>query len=458
MQYQNFFPQVTTQRPKIIKALVFGDFSEDFHQSEVAVNSPNPAPNIIEAQEIICRFFLDIVKRSASDFVLSEFKNLFINPSTSINSQTQQALTNIILSNNEEVFRNTLKRSMYILLNNWIYGRKYEPAQNLIKIFERPILNDSTSSKLLQQLNEWLANFLNSQDYQEIRIFVSKYDICAEKHWKNRYTSYLLAPQYANSKNSLEHRLAAKALSRQLENKFKFDLAMYTAHSHSSSSYHIKNQNPTALGDEALRLVKKVVAKRGFFSYANLANIFIKQTQNVKYGDFKRGLLKYLFFSVGNQGLVNHLTSKIEEKLNNLYQDADQEQLNRALLMKTCNRIIEYLTISNNCEPSPLFVALASQGNPLTLAILLLKIILICPQARTHLEVCIAKLIQYYEGYSQDECHWVIKFLEIAKIILAIFTDNVHYNFVSMGDEATAESILEDDTYRVFSQQSETNK
>jgi hypothetical protein len=94
-----------------------------------------------------------------------------------------------------------------------------------------------------------------------------------------------------------------------------------------------------------------------------------------------------------------------------------------------------------------------SQGNPLTLVIVLLKIILICPNARTHLENCIAKLIQYYVDYPEDECKWVINFFEIFNITFAIHADNVQYNLIKMDakrPDGKSEAAL--DTYRVFSQ------
>jgi hypothetical protein len=100
-----------------------------------------------------------------------------------------------------------------------------------------------------------------------------------------------------------------------------------------------------------------------------------------------------------------------------------------------------------------LFILLLSQGNPITLVIVLLKLILICPNARTHLETCIAKLIEYYVDYPEDECQWVVNFFEVFNITLAIHADNVQYNLIKMDAKKTdgkSEAAIE--TYRVFSQ------
>ena len=454
-QSQSFLPQITNYKSSIIRAPILNDVSEDFQQTEPMDNSNNPEHNLAEDLEKICRFFLDIVKQYSPEFVLSEFKNLFINP-VAFQSEPQKAFYHIIVSRNEEEFKNTLKRTIYILLNNWIYSRKYQAPQDLIELLSHSPTNCYLSAPNLKHLKDWLANFISSQDYQEVKLFVAKHDNRQKDHWKSRYTSYLLAPQYANSNNSIEQRKAAKALSKQLQDQFKFELAMYTAHSDGIALTNQRSQNPTALGDEAIRLIKQIVAKRGFFSYANLANIFLKQTQQLKYRDFKQSLIKYLFFSVTNQGLVENLKTKLDEKLDSLYENFNEQRLNKALLLKTCNRVIEYLTMKKYGEPSSLFVVLASQGNPLTLSVILLKVLLICPTSRTHLEVSLASLIEYYENCSQEECHWVIKFLEVTRIILAIYTENVQYNLVNMDELHPApQTNSNDNSYRIFSQQSD---
>lgn len=455
MVSQSFSLHPSTQHFRAIRTSIPSDDSSVVHQTESPEHSNDPQPDLSPHREKICQFFLNIVKQSSPDSVLSEFKNLFIQLVV-IHSEPQLALYTIITSGNEEEFKNTLKRSIYIILNNWIFRRDYKPAQALIELLANAPSNCSTKSPILNHLSTWIANFINSQDYEEIKLFVAKYDYRQKEHWKNNYTSYLLASQYSNAQNSSEQRQAAKALSKQLQDKFKFDLAMYTAHSHPATSNNKRTENPSVLGEEALQLIKTVVSKRSFFSYANLANIFIKQTHKQKYKHFKQSLIKYLFFSVSNQGLVDNLRTKLTEKLASIYQEYDEEGINKPLLLKTCNRTIEWLTIPRNGEPTSMFIALASQGNPLTLSIILLKIILICPPTRTHLEVCLANLIRYYEDYSQEECHWVIKFLEIAKIILTIFSENVQYNLVNM--EANNLTTVEQNECRIFSQQFNTNK
>jgi hypothetical protein len=212
-------------------------------------------------------------------------------------------------------------------------------------------------------------------------------------------------------------------------------------------------KNPTYLGDDVLRLIKMIVAKRGALSYTNLANIFLKQTEKLNYQKFKQSLQRYLFFSVGNKEFGETLNAKLNAKLETLYQGQHEEIMNDDLMLKTCNRVIEYLTTENYQKPSDLFILFMSRGNPLTLIVVLLKIILICKNARTHLENCIAALIQYYRNYPAEDCKWVINFCEMFNITFAIYAENVQYNLIKIkGDATDDQSTGSLDAYRVFAQ------
>lgn len=410
-----------------------------------------------EAQEVLFNFLLEIVNVWHPEDVLLEFKRLFIHNADSSSSAVVPALYEIVFANNEEDFRNTLKRSCYILVNNWETKRHHKAIQDLIQVFSDSAITRHTVSPTLKRLRTWTLNFVNSQDFAELKLFAARYDESA-KHWAQRYTAFLLVPQYVDLKNPVEQREAARALSKQLKDKFKFDLAMYIARTQSATLGSKAPKNPTALGDEVIRLIKAIVARRGPFNYANLANIFLKQTHQLTYKEFKASLQEYLVFAIENREFVDTLRKKLSEKFDSLYESYHDETLNSALLLRTCNRVIEYLTIEGQKEPSPLFALLLSQGNPLTLVIVLLKLILICGHARTHLEACIAELVRYYEGFSEDECQWVITFMEVFNITFAIYAENVEYNLIKMNDAKyescrTYEAFSEDlDAYKIFSQ------
>lgn len=433
--------------------MMIRDSLPDAYRDESSYRFSRSGRNIQNAQDILYNFLLEIVKKWPPEEVLLEFKRLFIYHVDSVNSEAMQAVYDIVFSNNEEEFRNTLKRCCYILVNNWDASRHYKPIQELIQVFADPCFNRHTASPTLKRLRLWIANFISGKDFEELKLFASRYEELGRGPWSSRYTSYLLVPQYIDLRNPIEQREAARALSKQLKDRFKFDLAMYIARSQTRSATERPPKNPTALGDEVLRLIKTIVAKRGPFSYVNLANIFTNQTQNLSYEDFKQSLLNYLMFSMDSQTFAEMLRANLKEKLEGLYTSHHEETISNALVLRTCNRVIDYLTTEGQEEPSPLFAMLLSQGNPITLVTVLLKIILICKHSRTHLESRIAILIKYYQDYPEDECAWVVNFLEVFNVTFAIHAENVQYNLVKMAPEPPQKpQFFDPDTYRIFSQ------
>ncbi|MCW5313263.1 hypothetical protein GTQ43_05405 [Nostoc sp. KVJ3] len=418
-----------------------------------SVTSNSRQLNIQSVQEEVYSFFVEIVKKLSPDDVLREFKGLFIDGLDSENSDYIPGIYSIFLDDNEQELCNTLKRCCYIIVNNWKTNRKDKYIQELVNLFVNKSLQiKDNNAPVVKLCKSWLENFVKSKDYQELKLFAAKYDESLKGHWANRYSSYLLIDQSINKNNPIEQQEAARKLSKQIKEKFKFELAMYIARSQSAISSATRYKNPSILGDQALRLIKAIVLKRGIFSHENIAHIFIKQTQNQTLEEFKINLEKYLFLSIAKQESVETWKQQFIDNLSLWKKDCNQETITKELFLRTCNRVIDSLTIENAKEPSSLFILLISRGHTLTLVIILLKIILICPNSRRHLETRIAHLIRFYENYPEDECKGVINFMEIFNITFAIYAENVEYNLIKMEEEQSSNPQLNLDGYRVFSQ------
>jgi hypothetical protein len=425
----------------------------DLEEQDI-VKSNCPPLNLPMGQETIYDFLIEVVNQRPVDDVLQEFKRLFFGFSESGSFKTMPVIRRILLANNEQEFRNTIKRCCYIVVNNWAAKRKYEAIQELINLLANyEIFFQKNSYKSLHIYKTWLVNFIYSEDYQELKLFANRHDGHSKVHWANRYAAYLLVAQSLNADNPKEQQEAASKLSKQIKDKFKFDLAIYIARSQSAASSNTRYKNPSILGEDVLRLIKLIIVKKGLFSYENIANIFIKQTHNQTFKDFKKSIRKYLFFSVSDQDLVKNANQYLKKNLSAWKPEYDEEILDKNLFLRSCNRLIDCLTTENGREPSRLFVLLLSHGHPLTLVIILLKIILICQNSRNHLEMRIAHLIRYYEKFSEEECKSVINFIEIFNITFAIYAENIEYNLIKVQENISnydAESYI--DAYHVFSQ------
>ena len=458
MPSQDFLSSANTKESKVLPSSIVNNTLSEGYQNQQLVQLNNLELNIHTAQEILYKFFIDSVKLYTPPAVFQEFKNLFIALILPVNSEVIQAVHTIVLVKDELEYKNLFKRCCYILLNNWMSQKQHQLSLELVQVLAKEQSSQPPLDNPLRILKVWLINFVKSKDYEEIKLFVSKYDV-AQTHWTSRYTPFLLATQYVDPSNSEEQRQAARNLSQQIKEQYKFELAMYTSRCQSPAFKHIIYHNPTLLGDEALNLIKMILVSRGALSYPRLANIFITQSHNINYKQFKKSLLQYLFYLSEKTVLVKIIQGKLTHRLNLISPENDEETFNNNLLLRTCNYLIKYLTIQNSGKPSAIFRIFASQGNPLNLGILLLKIILISQHSRLHLEVCLARLIQYYEDEKQDDCQWFINFLEICQISLTIYGENVQYNLVSMSNtQPIAQENSDINNCRIFSQQKISKK
>lgn len=389
-------------------------------QTELAANSQQIV-SIKQAQETIYEFLIQTVKKSSPEAVLQEFKRLFIEHDDAVVSNAVASVYEIIIAGDEVDFHATVKRCCYIVVNNWTISRNQQHIPKLIEVFGSSTIKQHSLSPTINRLKKWIDNFVNSPDYQELKLFASKQS--AKSSLSTRYSSNLLAAQSADTKNPVEQREAARSQAQQLKYRYKFDLAMYIS-GFQDGNANKQLINPTGLKDGVLRLIKTIVAKRDPSSYATIANIFLEENQKTKYKDFKKNLQRYLINSVERKDVVDTLKQKLSIGLAGLDVKWDDESLTDELLLKTCNRVIDYLIIEKQSEPSQLFTLLISQGHYLTLVILLIKIVLICRPARTHLETCIANLIRHYEN-SPQESKYMGNFLEIYNLMFAIYADNV---------------------------------
>jgi len=249
--------------------------------------------NAHPSQDAIYQFLLQAIRQHPPERVLLEFKRLWLDGEASAdNREAVEAVFQLLRSGDRQMFHKALKRSCYIPINNWNITNQQPAIGKLIALFEELNARSQSRRLPLNRLRKRLCDFVSSSDYQELKVFAVASSHSEVSHWSDRYTAYRLLSQSRNAANSIEQREAARRLSQKLDYQFKFDLARYAARLHGGERRPDTHQNPTALDDDFLRLVTIVIAKPGFFSYKNLANIFLKQTRDLDYHSFKSCLQK----------------------------------------------------------------------------------------------------------------------------------------------------------------------
>lgn len=377
---------------------------------------------ICHSQETIYQYFLtDLATQTATE-ALEAFTKLFIEYTPQPSSQkAYQALSQILGANQESQFRQMLKRVFFILINQWETSREAKLTDEFIKLFKKTPSQCTLTHPQCTRLALWLKNFSASQDYQEIQLHVSEFEETDQPSWVQRYRTYFLVRQALDLNNSVEQRHAARVRAKALKDQFKFTLALYTARTQSSPLHAEKARNPTRLSDNLLELTRKSLVRRGQFSYANLAHIFLEETQNQTYQEFKQSLKKYLTFGMDSPEVTHLIHSRLFSKIDALYRIQNSQPLKENLRLLTCNRLIDCLIMEDKHQPSDLFVQFISRGNPFQFVLIFVKIILICPSAKVYLERRISNLLEYYCELPEERGEWLVNFLEILNVALAIY-------------------------------------
>jgi hypothetical protein len=161
--------------------------------------------DVSASQELIYDFLLEIVKSWQPDRVVEHFKNLFIYNLSTPQVPYAQALQEILVNNDQEIFLQTLKRCCYILINNWDHAQKGIHIQALVESFEDPSIYRFALGDTTQRLRYWLRAFIESQDYQNLKIFARRAEE-KKKDWSDRYAHYQLITQAEDLTNSTEQR------------------------------------------------------------------------------------------------------------------------------------------------------------------------------------------------------------------------------------------------------------
>ncbi|MGC9505786.1 hypothetical protein [Baaleninema sp.] len=417
--------------------------------------------DIEQCQDVIYQFVLQLVHKYLPERALEEFQCLFFNyQQTDLNEETLKALFEMLFKKDRDAFHETLKRCCYILINNWATERYIDNVLKLVESFEEVNFDRPCGLLVRSRLNNWLKEFVESQDYQDLQLLVSKHKSEKKqteespKHWSERYTSYLLVFQYANPENPQEQQEIARTISNQLKCQFKFDLAMYIARSQLSNAPKNRFKNPTALGDSVLKLLKVIVANWDKFGYTHLAQSFLTAIPEFNFAQFKVALLKYVTFYGWMPKIQQKLEMRLSNYLDRLCKFDEDDALENSIILRTCNRTIDLITTTNGKTPSDLFVLLASQGSLLTLVITLARLILICPHARLHLEKRVAQLVQYYMDYPEEDCHWVVSFFELFNIIFTLYIDgDTQYSLLRNPNDDRPHRYRESlKNYQIFSQ------
>ncbi|MGB3491929.1 MAG: hypothetical protein WBA57_04325 [Elainellaceae cyanobacterium] len=371
---------------------------------------------------------------------IASFRQLFIDgshyPIPSILSDLD-FIVNAGFAQNEYKF--ILNRSCYIFINAWWSISNYRIfIPELIRVFEEPSTSTSYNQTVKRQ-RALAQNFAQSQQYFALQ----RTAMAIEAEWNyTRYQEsekpletiisrypYIYEYNLLTRDSNLEQRHTVRAMRQEAQRKFDIDLARYgafrTTHQNAPESEKAR-KNPTLLRTDQLDFAVQQFKGKvdGSNTQRDLAQQFITYSKWTRsYRDYKRDLYDYLMpvlqgrFSQGK----HHFNQRLSDYLQKMLNQYDAQSPSASLNEHTCKKLLNFLVVESMQRPdhANFFDLLGNMGATLTVS-LLLKIVLLCSNAKPWLEQRLAILFNHYAPRPKRDVIWLVEALENTNVAFSV--------------------------------------
>jgi hypothetical protein len=332
-------------------------------------------------------------------------------------------------------FRFILNRSCYIYINTWFQTashRFYIPE--FIDIFEA-LPSSTVNTPLGKHLATLLSEFLSSPQYTALRCL----SIAIKADWEIHQTEpndellegiikrypYIYRHKLLTKDSSIDQRRIIRTMQREAQQKFDVELSCYSSYLKFNNVIPLKApaKNPTLLQAPHLnyaihQFTGKVDGKN---THRDLAHQFLTYSQWTRsYRELKSDLYEYLAPAIHSRFGKHHFNQRLETCLLETLEYYDHESPSDLLIAETCKKLLNFLTVESPHRPehSNFIDLIGNVGATLTIA-LLLKIVLLCRQAKPWLERRLSILFHHYSSRPQSDVAWLVEALENANVALS---------------------------------------
>jgi hypothetical protein len=396
-----------------------------------------------DEEQVLYDYWLDRVRTDSPEELIEDFRRLFIEGRGYQEAPIYLALERLVKAKDAEIrFYYFFNRCCHILVNRWQMQSTCQPA-----ILELVSLLDNLPSpgpghySTANTLRHLVKKFTLSDDYVKLqrlaRIISSQYSEetapCVGT-LINRYP-YLYDHCLLSDESPREQRQTVRRIKVKTERCFEVNLSHYVtyqvrlrqvAHAPKTSEEAGRIiqpvKNPTLLNDKELnRALKYYVSPvEGNYTYKALSQNFLANTvYSSTYKDFKNDLYDYLITSVDyGKGQFN---KKLYDVLQNTLPQWDQQKPSEFLILRTSSQLFNYLVVESSQKPDHyIFIDMITNMGVTRTVGLLLKLVLVCPKVKPHLDKRFSILFNHYEGFSRDQVPWLVKSLESLQVAFSI--------------------------------------
>lgn len=336
-------------------------------------------------------------------------------------------------------YKYILNRSCYIFINAWwstAGDRVFIPE--LIRVFEEPLTTPTYNRTAMRQ-RALAQSFTQSQQYYALQ----RTAMAIEAEWNHtRYCEsekpletiisrypYIYEYNMLTRDSNLDQRQTVRAMRKEAQRKLELSLTRYDAFRtayQDASEAEKATKNPTLLKPEQLDFAMQQFKGKvdGANTQRDLAQKFITYSKWTRsYRDYKRDLYDYLTpviqgrFSQGR----HHFNQRLADHLQKTLSQYDSQSPSEPLIEHTCKKLLSFLVVESPKRPdhANFIDLLGNIGSTLTVS-LLLKIVLLCANAKPWLEQRLAILFNHYSPRPKRDVIWLVEALENTNVAFSL--------------------------------------
>ncbi len=430
---------------------------------------------IERSSKVIYEYWYKYAGKQSPQIVIKEFENLFLQGRNE-NIKVSHALEEIVFAPaNEQKFFIFFSNCFYTILDRWsIKPESFFFVSELFKTIEH-ITEASSYDRRRKQLIKLIKNYRESTAYfqlravlaiidpEEIANIVLDNDVATDavshskSHINTNINTYLarytfLYEYLASSTIEMKqlHQLI-KSLQHKRKKDFEFQLSKHIIYrfrlkeaarlkllARGSGKVIIRVNNPSILSERAFR-----VALQQYLSKIENKQTIQERTQRFvadnklrnSYQVFKQDLHRFLCKNIKPRNNNYNFERQLASKLEHIFPQSNQKPLNNSLVLQTSRQLFSYFIVDSTVSTNPgKFADLIANLGTAQAMIVLIKIVLICPESKVDLEKKIALIVAHYQMHDIQDIPWVIKTLEHLLIAFGIYFGNI--------DVSVAKSII----------------
>ena len=190
-----------------------------------------------------------------------------------------------------------------------------------------------------------------------------------------------------------------------------------------------KADNPSLLSEKAFRIaLKQYTGKiKNHNTIREQAQHFIaKNKLRHNYKEFKHDLCHFLTSGINPRNNTYKFKDRLKQKLSVIFIQSDNKSINRPIIRQTCRQLFSFLLVDPKVSKSPQkFADLIINLGTAQVMIILIKILLICPESKPDLEKKICLVVAHYQSQTVEDNLWLIKSLEHLLMAFSIYFGKV---------------------------------